>query len=530
MKKINSDFIDGIISLVFSQILIKIFGVIYSIYITNKTGFGDEGNAIYMSGYQIYALLLTISSIGVPNAISKMISEKNSINDYINKERIFKVAVFIFAIIGFAGCLLLFVFSGYISEKILEIPETKLSLMVLSPAVFFVSITSVVRGYCNGENKIYITAKSQFFEQLVKSLLTIILVEIVSKISNNNTVAMAAIANFATTVSTFFSLIYITRKYLQIRNLDIKLNKYNFPKDRILNIMKKVLKIAIPMTIYSILTSFGKNVDSMTIVRILKNIIGEEVAKTKYGILSSKVDILIALPLAFNSSIAIALIPEISKGKITNNISGIAQKIRFSISITSIIAIPCMFGLFFYAEQIFDLLYPNANDGYSLLRLATIGLFFSMLSQTINAILQGLGKNNVPVYAAFVGLIFKIVFNIILIPIKGIYEKGAIIANIISNFISFIIVYIELKRAIQLKLELLKQMCLIIVNCFIMIFSSLNIYKLLLIKNINKNISTLISIGIAMVIYAFFIFVMNLLNKNNNPLTIENTGKNRYDG
>ena len=79
-----TDFLKGILSLVISQILIKIFGVIYSLYMTNKSGFGDEGNAIYMSGYQIYALLLTISSIGVPNAISKIISEKISIKVYTN--------------------------------------------------------------------------------------------------------------------------------------------------------------------------------------------------------------------------------------------------------------------------------------------------------------------------------------------------------------------------------------------------------------------------------------------------------------
>ena len=99
MLKIKlNDFINGIISLVISQILIKIFGVIYSIYLTNKTGFGDEGNAIYMSGYQIYALLLTISSIGVPNAISKLIAEKNGHKDLINRQRIFLIAIFIFAI------------------------------------------------------------------------------------------------------------------------------------------------------------------------------------------------------------------------------------------------------------------------------------------------------------------------------------------------------------------------------------------------------------------------------------------------
>ena len=153
MKEKLTDFASGIASLVISQILIKIFGVIYSIYITNKTGFGDKGNAIYMSGYQIYALLLTVSSIGVPNAIAKLISEKNSQKDFINRERIFKIALFLFAIIGIFGSIFLVFFSKVIAEKVLEIKEAELSLIALSPAVFFVSVASVYKGYFNGIKK-----------------------------------------------------------------------------------------------------------------------------------------------------------------------------------------------------------------------------------------------------------------------------------------------------------------------------------------------------------------------------------------
>ncbi len=79
IKKRNCGFVYGVASLVFSQVIIKILGLSYSIYLVNKDGFGDKGNAIYMSGYQIYALLLTLSSIGIPNAIAKLISEKMSI-------------------------------------------------------------------------------------------------------------------------------------------------------------------------------------------------------------------------------------------------------------------------------------------------------------------------------------------------------------------------------------------------------------------------------------------------------------------
>ena len=79
MKKNKENIINGIIALLFSQILIKITGLAYKLYLTNKDGFGDSGNAIYSAGFQIYALLLTFSSTGVPNAIAKLVSERVAI-------------------------------------------------------------------------------------------------------------------------------------------------------------------------------------------------------------------------------------------------------------------------------------------------------------------------------------------------------------------------------------------------------------------------------------------------------------------
>lgn len=75
-KNKSEGFMKSVLILMLSQLLIKLLGFIYRVYLTNRDGFGDEGNAIYSGGYQIYALLLTISSIGVPNAISKLVSER----------------------------------------------------------------------------------------------------------------------------------------------------------------------------------------------------------------------------------------------------------------------------------------------------------------------------------------------------------------------------------------------------------------------------------------------------------------------
>ena len=109
VKRTNKQgFLQGVVTLMFSQILIKLLGMVYTLYLTNREGFGDKGNGIVSSSYQIYAMLLTISSIGVPNAISKLVSEKVAIGDHRGAYRIFKVAFATFAVIGLVGSLLLF--------------------------------------------------------------------------------------------------------------------------------------------------------------------------------------------------------------------------------------------------------------------------------------------------------------------------------------------------------------------------------------------------------------------------------------
>lgn len=522
MKLKFSNFLKSIISLVISQILIKIFGVIYTLYITNKSGFGDQGNAIYMSGYQIYALLLTISSIGVPNAISKIISEKRSINDNINEKRIFYVAIMLFSIIGFFGTIILFFASKLIANNILMIPKASLSIKVLSPAVFFVSITSVIRGYFNGREKIQITAASQFVEQLLKSVLTIIFVEIADKLSNRNTEVMAAAANFATTMATFISLILIFKEYAKLSE---KITYgYNYKKERISKIIKSILIISIPITTSAILSSIGRNVDSITIVRILKVVLGEKEAINRYGILSSKVDVLVSLPLAFNIAISTALIPEISKLRIKNDLDAVIQKINFSLTISILIGMPCAIGMNVYSKQIFELLFPRALAGSELLKLSSFSIIFSLLTQTINGILQGIGKNNTPVIASIIGILAKILCNIVLVPLEGIYEKGAVIGNIVSNIVSFIIVFYILKKNIKIELKLNWIFIKSIFSSICMIIISYKMYIFLINMNINRNVCTLSSLAISVITYGILIFLTKSFNKNENEQKLDKSG------
>ena len=215
MKNNKQSFMQGVMVLMLSQIIIKVMGLVYKIYLTNKSGFGDTGNAIFSAGFQVYAMFLAISSIGVPNAISQLISAKVAVGDNKGAYRIFKIAISIFGLVGFLGTVILFSNAKLISNVYLGIPEAEMTIIALAPSVFIVSILAVFRGYFNGRERIKVTANSQSLEQVLKTIFTFAIVEIFSYVSKNNTNMMVAGAAVASTLSTFFSFGYLYISYIK---------------------------------------------------------------------------------------------------------------------------------------------------------------------------------------------------------------------------------------------------------------------------------------------------------------------------
>ena len=397
----KESFMQGVITLIFSQILIKLLGLVYTLYLTNRQGFGDKGNGICASGYQIYALLLTISSIGVPSAIAKLVSERTAIGDYKGAHRIFKIAFATFAIIGLIGSLLLFFGAHIMAVNWLQIPEAEMTLVALSPAIFFVAVASVMRGYFNGRQRLKVGARSQTLEQIFKTLLTIIVVEIVAILSNVSTEWMAAGANLATTLATFLGFSYLIL-YYKTRNKEIVTeikSTVNYKYERVWTIIKRILIVSIPIALTAIMSSINKNIDSFTVVRSLKQFLPEDVATAQYGILGGKVDTLTSLPLSINVAFATALVPAISAAKAQKDKKTITKRTSFSLLLSMLIGLPCTVGMFIFSGQILNLLFPNASDGAVILQISSLTIIFTILDQTINGALQGYGKLMVPTVA-----------------------------------------------------------------------------------------------------------------------------------
>ncbi len=513
-KRQTESFMQGVLAIMFSQVLIKIFGMIYKLYLTNKEGFGDAGNAIYSSGFQIYALLLTLSSIGVPNAISKLVAERLAVGDSKGAHRIFKVAFATFSIIGGIGTLILFYGAKYIAYNMLQIPEAEYTLVALSPSIFFVAISSVVRGYFNGRQNLKATANSQTIEQVFKTCLTIIIVAVIGAFSSNNTIIMAAGANLATTLSTFLSFAYLYLYYGERKTeiaQDIK-SSTNYKAYRIKDIIKTILSVSIPISLSSLMSVITKNIDAITVVSGLKTFMTEASAKIQYGILAGKVDALTAVPLSLNIAFATALVPTIASAKAVGNIQIARERTELSLLITILIGLPCTVGMFVFAPQILNLLFPNANRGELLLQISSLTIIFSVLIQTVNAGLQGIGKIMVPATALGIGVIVKYILNLILIKNPSIGVYGAGIASLCCNVVVFLIGITVLIKNMKLQLDLGKFMIKPILSTGMMAIVSLYVYNVLQ-KLIANQLATVISIACAGIIYIISLLILRNLTK-----------------
>lgn len=280
--------------------------------------------------------------------------------------------------------------------------------------------------------------------------------------------------------------------------------------DGISRILKNILKICIPMSLCALFSAMTKTIDALTIVRILKNLIGEKQAIIEYGILNGKVDTLVMLPFSFNIAFATALVPSISHAIAKKEINIAKKRISFSILITILIGVPCSIIMSFFSKEFLNLLFPNASSGSQMLMYSSWTIIFVVLIQTINGSLQGLGKVNIPVVGFAIGGVIKLIFNIILINIFGI--NGAIFSSIISLITTFIICFIELKKSIDIRFNINKFIIKPIIASIIMGIISKLLYVNTSIFS-NQNIRLIFSILIGIIIYIFLIIVLKILSK-----------------
>ena len=508
-------FFQSVIALMLSQVIVKILGLVYKLYLTNKSGFGDEGNAISSAAFQVYSLVLSITSIGVPAAVSKLVAERSAVGDNKGAYKIFRISIALFSVIGMAGSYLLVISANFISNSILGMPEVELSLIALAPSIFLVSLISVYKGYFNGRENMKVTAKAQTYDQITKTFFTIIIIEIASVVSKvTNTAVIVSIANFATTIANVVELGYLYkfyRKELKEIKYEILTSVHTRPV-RTLTTIKEIIFVAVPMALSPFIGTIGRNMDSTTIINGLQVNMTYDDAKIQYGILNGKVDTLINFPLSFSGTVSTALVPSIASANSKNTLNDVEKRINMSLLIGLIIAMPSAAVYFFYSNQILELLFPNASQGGIILQISSLSIILVSIEQTIRGVLIGVGDNKIPIISVIVGVVVKLILNVILIPLNTFFGgiKGAAISNLISNFVVTGIGYVWLKKKINVKLRKINILKTAISTIIFIIMSKI-IYKVLIL-GINTKISLVISLGIGIIIYFGLILLFDILN------------------
>lgn len=520
-----------------SQLIVKIFGMVYRIVITNIPGFGDEGLGFYNVGFQIYTVLLAISSVGIPNAISKMVSERAALNDYKGANKIFRTAMILFSVIGLATTAVLFFGADIFARHLIKIEGSQYVMRALAPSLFFVCVSSVIRGYFTGLKNMKATSNSQVIEQILKCSLTIIFVYLSVGLAPE---IMASWANFATSVATVLSFLYLVYFYYRRKaslKADIDASTGETVTESTKRLMLSILALSIPISLGSIITAINRVIDTATVSRGIEiafasvipahgNVsaimhpdhfqMTKEIARLS-GLLS-KSDILYNMPLAVNFAFATVLVPYVASAMKVKNYKEAASKVNYSLLVSILIILPCSIGLITLAEPIYKIIYFSASEGFELLQLVSVSLIFAALAQTMTGSLQGIGKVYVPAISLLFGCIAKIILNILLIRIPAVNIYGAAISSIACQFISCAICFVVLKKHCKLKIAPVKYIIKPLIAGVIMGAAAVGAYKVIMLilhdGFVNNLIATVISIGIAAVIYFAAIFALKIMTED----------------
>lgn len=518
VKQKGASFMKNVLILMFAQISVKLLGLIYRLVITNAEGFGNTGLGYYSTGYQIYSLLLALSSIGIPSVVSKMVSERIAIGDNKGAQRIFKISMTFFVSLGLVFSLLLFFAAEPIATLVFNVPDVKYVMQVLAPAIVFVAASAVFRGYFAGQNDMKPTSASQILEQFFNCVLSI---TFVYALIGKEPYIMAAGGNLSSTLAIIITFMYLILYY---KRRKIRVSKKQISPERNKTngqLLKAILAMSIPITISSVISVVNPIIDSSTVSRCIQTafasiITGGKEALEAYamnmtGILA-KMDTLVGLPVAINVAFSTALTPAIAAAIAKKDYKTASKRLSFSLFSSLIIVLPCAAGFIALAQPILNLIYPTASDGANILMLYSISMIFIALSQTINGGLYGLNKTKTPAIALAVGALIKFILNIVLISNPNMGIIGAGISSIVCQVVAFTICFTSLRKSIRLNLKLKNNIVKPIIAAVTM---GVFVYFINagLSKVISGNIATIISILCGALIYVAMILLTKSLKK-----------------
>ncbi len=453
-KRSTKLFFSGVLVLTVANIVNKAVGLFMKVPLLSIVG--DEGMGYFNQAYTVYTALFMISTTGLPTAVSLLVAESRAKGNVKETKRIYNVTVTLFSVIGLIGTVIMMAGAGAFAD-LTQSPNAKLSIIFLGPTMFFICISSALRGYFQGYQHMVPMAVSEFIESVMKVAVGIILA-LWAKGQGLGVEYVAAYAIIGVTSGVALGSIYLllskwffkTQRYDEEYYIEGKIEVVPSRK----SILKRLVVIAVPITISASMLSVTEMIDLVILMNRLMSI-GHtaQTANAAYGIWKTSVVPLFDLPPVLIYPISYSLIPMIRATLARGDVRRTSVYMHMSLRVASIMAIPCALGMSVMAHPIIRMIFgrASADAGAPLLTILAPTIYFLCLLSVSNALLQANGYERKPIISMIVGALIKLVTTYILVGIPAIGMNGLPISTFLcylavsSINIFFLVKYVGLK-------------------------------------------------------------------------------------
>ncbi len=448
----SQNYLHGAAILTIGVVIMKILGAIYKIPLGNILG--DYGYGIFLSTYNVYNIFFTLSTAGLPVALSRMIAEANANGRTAAKEKIFRTAIGTFAVIGVVFSMIMFFGNRWLAFSYLQKPEAALSVRAMSPAILLVCLVSAYRGYCQGNGNMIPTTVDEVLEVLFKVISGLAIAGILVKTGHGLPEASAGAilgVSIGSVVSLGYMIWYKRRNYAPVPAEQLK------DTERAGKIAGDILRIGIPISLGASIMAILSSLDpGICHSRLHAAGFAPHDAGVLFGVYG-KVQTLFNLPAAFMTPLTIAIVPAVAGARAKGNRLEAEKTSEDAMRIASVISMPMGVGLAVLSYPIVNVLYPNSHRaGPGLLVIMGIASFFVCIVLMGNAILQASGKERLPMVALITGSLLKIAVNWVIIAIPAVNIYGAPIGTLLGYFCMAAMDYYFIRTALKQRPNLAK--------------------------------------------------------------------------
>ncbi len=458
-------FVKGAMITTLGIVISKILGLFY--VVPFYAIIGEQGGALYGYAYTIYTLFMSLASLGIPLAISKIVSEYQTLGYYQTKKRVFVLGKRIAWLLGFTCFLLILIFAPLLARAVLgdvtggnTIADVTFVIRVIGTAILIVPVLSIYRGYFEGHRLFSPPSISQVIEQIIRVSIIILGSYFAISTFHLSLPSAVAIALLGATAGAFLSYLYLAiKKYKNRSKFNEKIREVNEPKITDKMIIQKIFLYSIPFILIDVFKSIYNYVDMVTVVKALVHFASYTPVQAEniYGILSTWGAKFNMILLSISTGVVVSLIPNLTESIVKKEMKDVNKKINQALGILFYFMIPMTLGISFLAKPIWILFYGNSLYGPSILSYyifvgLAIGIFTVMVT-----ILQTLKDQKSVFLCLLVGVLIKILFNRYFILV---FEEmhlpayyGVITASILGYCVSLVAAFIILRRKYGIHFE-----------------------------------------------------------------------------